>query len=218
MSEPELVEKELNEILEKHKILPKHTDFQIENFMIGKEFTLAGRVWQCVRELSTRQEALLNINLEIEETNDNLQLQEIKYEKLKLKSIFNKKNDIQALNQKQKEIFLRKKERQIRVIKQKQVSLDERKKSIVAESSKILELFKKYNPENKIIDIEDKKTQLDYWNEKLDQELGLTSVLGHPLSMELVRSVLALPNEAPVKMQMNLALENAGKKLLNQSN
>ena len=186
--------------------------------MIGKEFTLAGRVWQCVRELSTRQEALLNINLEIEETNDNLQLQEIKYEKLKLKSIFNKKKDIQALNQKQKEIFLRKKERQIRVIKQKQVSLDERKKSIVAESSKILELFKKYNPENKIIDIEDKKTQLDYWNEKLDQELGLTSVLGHPLSMELVRSVLALPNEAPVKMQMNLALENAGKKLLNQSN
>ena len=83
---------------------------------------------------------------------------------------------------------------------------------------KLKELFKKYNPENKIIDIEDKKNQLDYWNEKLDQELGLTSLLGHPLSMELVRSVLALPNEAPVKMQMNLALENAGKKLLNQSN
>ena len=71
MSDNELMEKEVSNFCKKHHFLPKHTDFQIEHFMIGKECTTNARLWQCVREINSRNDILESLNMEIEQTKDN---------------------------------------------------------------------------------------------------------------------------------------------------
>ena len=53
------------EILSKYNVPQRHSDFQIEKFIIGKEHSFNGRMWQCMREIETRYESLVNINFEI---------------------------------------------------------------------------------------------------------------------------------------------------------
>ena len=57
------------EILSKYNVPQRHSDFQIEKFIIGKEHSFNGRMWQCMREIETRYESLVNINFEIERGN-----------------------------------------------------------------------------------------------------------------------------------------------------
>jgi hypothetical protein len=212
------IEAKLDLIINQHKILPKHTNFQIEHFMIGKEFTTEGKIWQCIRELSARRDTLKNINLELSDAEDNLQLIKIKIEKLKVKSTFSKNRDLEILNQKQKEILIRKCERKLQSLDNLHQNVIERKEAVLAECNKIIDIFNKLNPENKTINIDDDQNQLEYWNSKLNEEVTLSSVLGYPLSVDVVRSIIALPNTAPVRAQILSAMESQGKKMLNANN
>lgn len=214
----ENIESKLDAIVHEHKILPKHTNFQIEYFMIGKEFTTEGKVWQCIRELSARQDTLKNINLEISDTEDNLQLIKIKIEKLKAKSTFSKNRDIEVLNQKQKEIQIRKQERKLQSLLNLQKNVQERKQAVLSECEKLIDIFGRLNPENKAINIDDDQNQLAYWNSKLNEEVTLSSVLGYPLGVDVVKSIIALPSTAPVRAQILSAMESQGKKMLNSNN
>jgi hypothetical protein len=94
----------------------------------------------------------------------------------------------------------------------------ERKEAVLAECNKIIDIFNKLNPENKTINIDDDQNQLEYWNSKLNEEVTLSSVLGYPLSVDVVRSIIALPNTAPVRAQILSAMESQGKKMLNANN
>jgi hypothetical protein len=53
------------------------TNFQIEKFIIGKEHSFHGRMWQCMREIETRYDSLVNINFEIENQKDDIILKKI---------------------------------------------------------------------------------------------------------------------------------------------
>lgn len=214
MSDLENIENKLNEFVEKHHLLPKHTDFQIEHFMIGKESSKNGKIWQCVRELGSRKENLDSLQLEQEQTQDNLELAKIKLDIIKARTVFNKNFQIENLNKRKKEILIRKQERTIKNIEKSLEKLKERKLSILLECKKIIEVFNHYNPQNKVIDIDDKDNQLEYWNSKFLEEINLSAMLGLPVGVEIVKSVLALPENSQVKNQLVNAMVNNGKKLL----
>ena len=218
MSDTQLIEKEIIEFSKKHHILPKHTDFQIEHFMIGKECTTNAKIWQCVREINSRNDILESLNLEIDQTKDNLELAKIKLESIKLKKTFNKNKDQEILNKRKKEIIVRKQERVIFSTESNLLKLQERKKSVLLECKKLIEIFHLYNPNNDVIDIDSKESQIEYWNRKLLEEVNLNTMLGMPVGIEVVRSILALPDESQVKKQLVNAMVNNGKKLIDSTN
>lgn len=208
------IEKQIEELALKHKVLPKHSDFQIEHFMLGKEVTTNGKIWQCIRELGSRNDNIKAVNLELEETIDNIELAKLKLEYHKNKPTFRKNIQLEQLAKQKKEIYIRKLNRRIQNLQDSILKIQDRKEAILRECKVIIEVFNKLNPENKVIDIDNKDNQIEYWNTKLADEININALLGIPPSPELIKSVLALPNDSPTKIQLTNAFAGA-KKLLN---
>ena len=61
--------KDMDELL-KNDVVDRHSFFQLRHFLIDSEPTTQGRMWQALRELKTRREALTGITTEIEEQKD----------------------------------------------------------------------------------------------------------------------------------------------------
>lgn len=208
----EILEK-VKQITSKHKILPKHSDFQIENFMIGKEYTNHSKLWQCLRELQTRQESLESLQIEIEQTKDNIELQKLKIEKAKLKLPKSKILEIKIIEEKENKILIRKKERLLFSLENTIKKLEDRKDVIVKETETIINIFEKISQTTEFLDWDDEKAQSEYWNTKFKYELNILSLLGQPVSSEMAKSVMALPDNSVIKNQFGAALLNNQKKL-----
>ena len=68
-----MILEKIKKICNEHRIPSVHSDFQIANFIIGKETSLVGKQWQCLRELQSRKDSLELVENEIEEINDNIE-------------------------------------------------------------------------------------------------------------------------------------------------
>ena len=77
----ELIEK-VNLILEKANMPDRHTFFQIEKFIIGKETTVQAKLWAIIRELQARQETVTQFNNDLHDCEDNLELFDVKIYRL----------------------------------------------------------------------------------------------------------------------------------------
>ena len=208
----------IQEFVTTHKVLPKHTDFQIEHFMVGKECSINSRIWQCIREINVRKDTLVALNLEYEDAKDNIELAKIKIDVINHKPTFKKNRELRELEKRKKQIIIRKQERIVRNLENNLAELEKRKHSILLECKTLLDVFNRYNPQNKVIDIDDNQNQLEYWNAKLLEEINVNAMCGQPIGTELVKSVLALPDNAQVKIQFVNLLTNHGKKSLNSTN
>ena len=90
----------MSNILEKiQELFPKdlelssrHSYFQLQYFLIGKEPTNQSKMWQCLRELKSRKDNLESIDLQIEEEKDNLEFQKLSL--LELENEISNSNDI----------------------------------------------------------------------------------------------------------------------------
>jgi FtsZ-binding cell division protein ZapB len=76
----------IKEILDKDLVVNRHSDFQIEKFIVGKELSPSAQAWQCVRELKTRYESLGNLEMEIENVLDDIEIKRIEIEEEKEKN------------------------------------------------------------------------------------------------------------------------------------
>jgi hypothetical protein len=215
------IEKELKDICHNYDLPQRHTDFQIEHFIIGKESSFYGRIWQCLRELQQRYETIQAVDCELLDIEDNIKLEEIELKKLQIKN----KNyespisqELAELKKQKKEIILRKQTRKVDSYKKSLDKTRQRKMEVLAECRKFIEVFKTLINEKSFVDINDPQAQLEFWNAKFGSELNLHAMLNHPMNAELVKSVLALPNESNIKGQLINAFDNLGKKLKLQSN
>lgn len=77
----ELIDK-VSEILKKVDIPDRHTFFQIEKFIIGKETTVHSQFWAIIRELQARLETIRAFEKELKDAEDNLELFDLRIEKL----------------------------------------------------------------------------------------------------------------------------------------
>ena len=77
----ELIEK-VDTILKSAEMPDRHTFFQIEKFIVGKEPTAQGQLWQITRELQARQETADSYGKDLKDAEDNLELFDIRIERL----------------------------------------------------------------------------------------------------------------------------------------
>lgn len=195
---------ELNEIL-KNEPVERHSYFQLKYFLIGKEPTVQSKMWQCIKELKSRNESINALNLEIDDTKDKKNLLDISVEKIKLELSEIQKQEKSAffeLEQKELEIKIRQIQRKIKLCESSLLDLEKRQKSIIEECVFFMETFKNLNKVEALKNFDDLEAQKQYWSEKLGQKLNLKIITNGNLEAELVETVLALPDEMEIKREV----------------
>ena len=191
---------EIDEVL-KQEVSQRHSYFQLKYFVIGKEPTIQSKMWQCLRELKTRKESLDAIELELEDTKDKLELLHISIEKIGLAS---PEDD---LTQRENKIKIRQIERQKKAVQTNTLQLVERKKWLEEESRFFLDTFKALLQIEPLKHFDDLESQKQYWGERLSQKLNLKMLTHNQLDTEMVETILALPEDMPIRKKALGTLE-----------
>jgi len=193
----------------------RHSYYQLKYFILGKEPTTQSQLWQCLRELQSRKDNIDNINLQIEDTKDELELTNIEMEKVE--------SDDEALeyvNSKLNEIC--KKERHIksRILKRKQESLlnninklEKKLQFEFQEARFFFQAFESLEEIEPLKDYDDYDAQKEFWEAKISEEINLRILTKQPLPSELIKTALSLHKDSQIKEQVTDLLENCRNKM-----
>ena len=145
----------INKLLE-NELTERHSYFQLKYFIIGKEPTLQGKMWQCIRELRSRKDSLNAIEMENYELNDKKELIDIKIEKnnLTLKSI-EKTSPEGNLAARECSVIDRQLEREKQKTENALVDLNKKHNYILEEANFFLETFKNLEEIEPLKDFDD---------------------------------------------------------------
>jgi len=188
--------KETEKLVKACNISGRHSTYQLKNFVIGKELTLQSKMWKCLKEMEARYNTSKNINLSIEDAIDDLKILEIKI------NILEKKKVKSELNKEQKEIRIRKLSRKEMAISDSIFEMERRLKETEEEIKFFLEEYKEMEKISPLLPQDDWQVNADYWNQTFTKELQLRIMLQKPLDLELVKSILALDDNASIKIEM----------------
>jgi hypothetical protein len=217
----ELLEK-TNDLLEKAKIPDRHTYFQIEKFIIGKEPTAQSQLWAILKELQSRKETVDQFHKDLKDAEDNLELFDIKIERLNrlIKNESSSSNvEESELNIKEYEINIRKLLREKESLIKSAQKLNKKLKGVLEEMNCLLIGYEKITSKyEELKDLDDEQSQKEIWNEKLLEEFNLRLILQRPLDPDFVRTVLSLHDEATAKKQVVTLIENIQKKMIAERN
>lgn len=180
------------ERITKNESKERHSYFQLQYFLIGKEPTVQAKMWRCIRELKTRKESMEALNLEIEDVNDDMEL-------LNIESVV-PCEPFDKVNENVLKISERKKNRKKIGLQHRLTSLQNRLKSLEEESAFIVKAFQSLEKVQELKPYDDLEAQKEYWNEKLSQDFNLRTLFGMPLDLELIKTILALNSDAPIKI------------------
>ena len=198
-----------------NEVCSRHSYFQLRYFLIGKEPTIQAKMWQCLRELKTRRESLSALDLEIEETKDKIELLNINIEKIKIEQNFEEPDNTKGhliiyieLNKQEGDIKIRQAERQIKSAEVNLAQLTEKQKWLEEECQFFLQTFIVLEKTEKLKHFDDVDSQKQYWSDKLTNKLNLRMLTGNPLDIELIETIISLPDDMPVKKQTINTLNN----------
>ena len=201
----------MEEVL-KHSPENRHSYFQMKYFVIGKEVTTQAQMWQCLRELQSRKATIDGLSLSIEETKDQIELQEIEQAKeLHRLDHPNFNLDIglpEALKEREKIIKCRQYERKRQQLQLSLVQLQETLKFAWQEAKFFLQMFEAIRRVEPLKDYDDLDAQKEYWNERIAQQINLKLLLQQPLDTELVNTALSLHEDAPIRLQTQKTLDH----------
>jgi chromosome segregation ATPase len=185
--------KEIEELVSKSSQGP--STFQLRYFVIGKEPTAQAKMHKCIEEMRVRLTAINQTKSEIEEVTDNI--------------------EILHQNSETSEIAMRQIGRKIRSATRHLEGLHERIKVWQFEIDFLKEEFDKIEKKVPLQEWNSFEVQLEYWNEKLSQDIRNRMMMNLPVDAEVIKTVLALPDAAPIKRQLvehaNKAIENTNK-------
>jgi hypothetical protein len=209
---------EVNELLQ-HEPTQRHSYFQLKYFLIGKEPTIQSKMWQCLRELKNRKDSLQSMDLEIAETNDKLLLLDINIQKLEHSIKELSAQPVTTMNElsiQEWKINIRQLERQKTAHLESLNQIEERKKWTAEESRFFIETFKSLIKIEDLKHFDDFESQMNYWNEKLTQKINLKMLTSGHIDSELIETVVALPEETPIKKQTLQTLNMEQAQILQQ--
>jgi len=187
---------ELRSLLEKNRVVNRLSFFQMKYFLIGKEPTIQARLRLCLNEISSRKESLEHLTLAIEEQIDELRLKEIEIERT-TKELY--KNE---LNKECHEIEIRKLQRKKRQSELNLQSLHKTLRETEEEAQFFLEAFKALEKAESLKPFDDYESNLRLWDERYRDEVHLRLLTQKPLDLQLMKSILALDKEAPVRKEL----------------
>lgn len=197
---------EMKEIL-KNEIAERHSYFQMKYFIINKEPTIQSKMWQCLREIKTRHESLESIMLEIDDGKDNSELIDINIDKLEdtLRKRIGKEDSKSELRE--MEIGIRRLRRK-KVLSEKNLEvLTKKMRHLEEEANFFVITFESLNKIEPLRNYDDIDSQKQYWNEKLLQKVNLKMLLHSTVDTEIIETVMALPDDLPIKQQTVKNLE-----------
>lgn len=198
---------ECKNLLAKYQVPQRHSDFQILKFIIGKEPTINGKIWQCLREIDARYENLVNANLEYENSKDDLEIK--KLQRIKLVNL--KDSEI-------KNIKLRKIDRIIFSMERNIEKISIKVKNIEYECKTFINLLDSLVKENGFVDYNNETAQKEYFETKFSNEINLNFLTGQPINNELIKSTLCLDDNSNIKSRILGSLDMAKRKLLQNGN
>ena len=200
-----------------NEIAERHSYFQMKYLIVNKEPTTQAKMWQCLREIKARYESLEAIDMEIEDSKDNLELIDLDINKLN--RIFEKKSkDFNVEKLRRFEIHLKKINRK-RFIADKNLQILQKKKKYIEEEYEFfVVLFKGLEQVEPLKNYDDINVQKEYWGEKLLQKINLKMLMQSHVDTELIETVLSLPDDVPIKMQTIKNLDNRHQQMLEMKN
>ena len=173
---------------------------------MNSEPTIQGQIRQVLRELKTRRDSINVILNDLEESNENIELLEIKIKRLEQSKIQDE------LDKKENEIKIRSLKRKEKKLISNIGKIKENLKYIQEETEYFLLIFKKLVEVEPIKDFDDEEVQKEYWETKLTKEMEINLSLGC-LPMELIKTILQLNNDSVIKQNL-LGLLNHRKEIL----
>jgi hypothetical protein len=202
-------------ILEAAAMPDRHTFFQIEKFIIGKEPTAQAQLWSIVRELQARRDTIDQFHKELQDAEDNLELFDIKIERLN-RAIRTESQEVDSdLNIKECEINIRKLLRERKALVASAQKVNKKLKCVLEEMNYLAAGYDHIvSTHGDIKNLDDEQAQKEMWNEKLFEEFNLRLILQRPFDPEFIKTVLCLNDDAPVKKQVIALIENIQKKMI----
>lgn len=195
MDEDVKISKEMNE-LNLDDMVNRHSFFQLKYFLLGKEPTHQAKLWQCLRELDSRKESWEALLLEIDDVNDNLKLLKLQIERLESKDKFKSEYIKQVHNIKLSKLKRRK------IYTDKNLNkLIIKKKNLLEEIDFFLKSYKNLENAEALKPFDDLDSQKEYWGQKLLQKLNLRKVMGIAPDLDVLDTILLLPDDVPIKQQ-----------------
>lgn len=182
------------------QLVDRHSFFQLQYFVIGKEPTLQAKLWRCLQEIHSRQEQLAAISLEIEETEDRILIYKEEVENLSVNN-----SDFRT------KIKCRQFQRRLQSSENTLVSLRRKLSMIQDEKNFFIQAFEVLENKEPLKPYDDLGSQKEYWNEKLHKEMQLKILLNQPLSTELVGTIMALPADCKIKKETEQLLDDIQK-------
>jgi hypothetical protein len=201
-------------ILEACLIPSCHSNFQIKNFIIGKESSNIGKIWQCIREIQSRHESLANLAVDFEEVNDNIQLAKLDILEEKAAKVSHEDKEIENILLAKKELQVRKKERALQKLEKTKKLLENQRSNVQHELKVFLETFDELGGIEAFKEYNEETAQAEYWKGKFEKEFMLSSMLGQPLSIEFVKSCLAFYEKFQFSENIGAHFDIINKKLI----
>lgn len=220
----ELIEK-VDEILNKSELPDRHTFFQIEKFLIGKEPTGQSQLWQIVRELKARKETVDSYTKQLEDSEDEMELFDIQIQKCEreLRKLSKVTENAEELNVDLRileyEINIRKAQREKEQLVKAAKKVKQKLKNVMEEMSYLTHGFERVSAVvGEMKPLDDDVSQREYWNEKLLEEFNLRVLFNKPIDPEFVKTVLALDDDSPIKNHLVGMINKIQNKMLEEKN
>jgi hypothetical protein len=188
-------------LLKSRETVNRHSYYQLKHFVLGKEHTIQAKLRKCLNELAARHSSLQNLLLAIEDMEDEVLLTDLKIRKL------TEKPAESDLHKQWQQIQIRKLTRRKAHTQSSLLDLKKKLKECEEETAFFIHAYQQLEKVEPLKSFDDPIKESKYWNEQFAHELQLRVMLQKPLDLELVKSILALDDKAPIKGEMINILE-----------
>ena len=194
----------MSELLEKiDEIVPsgynkRHSFFQLQYYVIGKEPTVQARQQACRDELFARKCDMEGSMNELEECYDLIRLQEIQIEEIKAGQ-----DQLDEID----EIRIRQIRRKIKSMEERVHRAKGHLKAKEEESNFLIGLYQRLCELEEPKDWDSLEVQAEYQNARLSRELETRLLLGQTPDTELFKTIMALPEGMPAKKATQQLIE-----------
>ena len=202
-------------MMEKSQLPSRSSFFQIKHFIVEREPTLASKIWSCERNIKDRNDQLRQIETQLAEHDDQDQLFY-----LDLKNAEDACKNQDTYTDAYKRLFIQKRRlNRKRVSLKHQIDSLESKKALLNQEIEYLKSLQKPLVEEfgGFPNYDDEQLQIEYWSEKILQEINLCLVLNKAIGPEIIRNALSLPRDCEAYQSAFRLIQNNQQSALSSS-
>lgn len=207
-SKDEFFEK-IDKVLEKAPE-DRHSYYQLKYFVLGKEPTTQAQMWQSLRELKSRKDTIDTLQLQIEDTKDEIELIKIDHEKFYVNDDVVYQNDkLHAIRKREKEIKERRLKRRVESLMSNINKMEKKLEFEIQEANFFLQAFEALEIIEPLKDYDDYEAQKELWEAKITEEINLRALMRQPIPPDLLKTAVSLHEGSEIKARVINILETS---------